>query len=434
MPKLAVLADDFTGALDTGVQFVKAGVATAVTAAIPDAGYKIPDKTDVVVFDLETRHLCAADARRRMADCVETLKFAGVDFFYKKTDSALRGNIGAELDALGAAGAGQPVFFIPAFPKTGRTTANGQHYCDGVPVSKTVFGKDPFNPVRNDYIPDIIAEQSSAEISVISGKDLFVMEKAELSEGQILVFDAESEEDMLDISVKLAGMGPPRLMAGCAGMAEYLPLVLGLSKKQRRELSFSDPGLIVVSGSINETTFTQIEYARRNGFVVINMTPEEKLCEDISRSNVSASLRERVKQICDRGGKPILAAASTPEHVSETDGIAGSIGLSAEETRLRVALNMGNLLGMLAEDASDRNFAVFGGDTLISAMQTIGSEGITPFLEISAGVVCSVFRRAGNEIKLITKSGGFGNKQVITDIEKFIKKNLCRKGECAAHA
>lgn len=434
MPKLAVIADDFTGALDTGVQFVKAGVATAVTAALPARGYKAPDNAEVVVFDLETRHLSAEDARGLVAGCVETLKSAGVCFFYKKTDSALRGNIGAELDALSSTGIGQPVFFIPAFPKTGRITAGGRHYCDGVPVSRTAFGKDPFNPVRNDYIPDIIAEQSPAKAAVISRKKLASLGKTRLPECDILVFDAASEEDMLSISAKLADIGVPRLMAGCAGMAEYLPSMLGLNKRHEPDVTFSRPELVVISGSINEKTFAQIEYARKNGFTVINLSPEEKLCENLAGSAAGARLREKVRRVCLGGGKPILAAASSPEHVGETDRMAGLMGLSAEETRLRVALNMGSLLGILAEDDAGMNFAVFGGDTLIAAMRTIGSDGITPLLEISAGVVCSVFSRAGNEMKLITKSGGFGNDHVMTDIKKFIRSNLSREGEYKDYA
>lgn len=434
MPKLAVIADDFTGALDTGVQFAKAGVATTVTAALPPHGYKAPDNAEVVVFDLETRHLPAADAGRLVAGCVETLKSAGVSFFYKKTDSALRGNIGAELEALISAGIDRPVFFIPAFPKTGRTTIGGRHYCDGAPVSGTAFGKDPFNPVTNDYIPDIIAEQSPAKATVVSQKMLAALKKTRLPEGDILIFDAASEEDMLSVSAKLADMGAPRLMAGCAGMAEYLPAMLGLNKRQEPDVTFSRPELVVISGSINEKTFAQIEYARKNGFTVINLSPEEKLCEGLADSAAAAALRERVKRVCRGGGKPILAAAAAPGHVGETDRMAGLMGLTAEETRLRVASNMGSLLGVLAEDDADMNFAVFGGDTLISAMRTIGSDGITPLLEISAGVVCSVFSRAGNEMKLITKSGGFGNNHVMTDIEKFIRSNLSREGEYKDYA
>ena len=37
-----------------------------------------------------------------------------------------------------------------------RITRNGIHYIDGVPVHESVFGKDPFEPVADSYIPEIL--------------------------------------------------------------------------------------------------------------------------------------------------------------------------------------------------------------------------------------------------------------------------------------
>ena len=51
---ILVLADDFTGALDTGMQFAKNGAATIVTT---DPDYNpADDEIQVLVIDTETRH------------------------------------------------------------------------------------------------------------------------------------------------------------------------------------------------------------------------------------------------------------------------------------------------------------------------------------------------------------------------------------------
>ena len=52
MLTLAVLADDLTGALDTGVQFAASGVKTALTI-----GLTPPADCTVSICDLETRHV-----------------------------------------------------------------------------------------------------------------------------------------------------------------------------------------------------------------------------------------------------------------------------------------------------------------------------------------------------------------------------------------
>ena len=58
----------------------------------------------------------------------------GIPHIYKKTDSALRGNIGAELEAMMQASGEEQLPFVPAFPQIGRTTVNGTHFIEGVPV------------------------------------------------------------------------------------------------------------------------------------------------------------------------------------------------------------------------------------------------------------------------------------------------------------
>ena len=95
---LLIIADDFTGALDTGVQFAARGARTEVVVD-PQIDFSACG-ADVLVVDTETRHLPAADAYKAVFDLVERARRAGVRFIYKKTDSALRGNIGAELSAL----------------------------------------------------------------------------------------------------------------------------------------------------------------------------------------------------------------------------------------------------------------------------------------------------------------------------------------------
>ena len=62
MPKLLILADDFTGALDTGVQLANYGAVTRVTTERNCDFRLLPDDVDVLVIDTETRHLTAEDA------------------------------------------------------------------------------------------------------------------------------------------------------------------------------------------------------------------------------------------------------------------------------------------------------------------------------------------------------------------------------------
>jgi len=118
MLRLLMIADDFTGALDTGVQLAAHGIPTQVVVGQADLS---ACSSTVLVVDTETRHLSAAKAAEAVARLTRSAVENGVGCIYKKTDSALRGNIGAELAALLKASGARNLPFLPAFPhKKGR--------------------------------------------------------------------------------------------------------------------------------------------------------------------------------------------------------------------------------------------------------------------------------------------------------------------------
>ena len=113
MLRLLMIADDFTGALDTGVQLAAHGIPTQVVVGQADLS---ACSSTVLVVDTETRHLSAAKAAEAVARLTRSAVENGVGCIYKKTDSALRGNIGAELAALLKASGARNLPFLPAFP------------------------------------------------------------------------------------------------------------------------------------------------------------------------------------------------------------------------------------------------------------------------------------------------------------------------------
>ena len=98
MIKLLMIADDFSGALDAGVQFAARGAATRVVTDL-DCDFLETD-AEVLVMVAETRHLPPQKAYDVVYHVARNAREAGVPYIYKKTDSALRGNVGSELAAV----------------------------------------------------------------------------------------------------------------------------------------------------------------------------------------------------------------------------------------------------------------------------------------------------------------------------------------------
>ena len=196
MVKLLIIADDFTGALDTGVQFTKVGIKTKV---LVNTELNLDQNSDVevLVLNAETRHLEKKQAYDIIYRLIKSAEKAKFPFIYKKTDSALRGNIGSELAAVLNASEDSILSFIPAFPSMDRITKEGIQYINSVPVSESVFGRDPFEPVKYNSVKEIIQSQSAVCVNEIKENTL-----KRPSKKNILEFEEILKDNGIEVTVR----------------------------------------------------------------------------------------------------------------------------------------------------------------------------------------------------------------------------------------
>ena len=83
------------------------------------------------------------------------------------------------------------VYFLPGYPKIDRCTVNGTHYIQGQLLEKSVFGQDPFEPVKMSYIPDIIAQQTSLKCACVKRNEALNDIK---SDERIVICDVEKHK------------------------------------------------------------------------------------------------------------------------------------------------------------------------------------------------------------------------------------------------
>ena len=409
---LLIIADDFTGALDTGVQFAARGIKTRVVVGADAA--LTHRNADVLVVDTETRHLSAAKAYEAVENLVRRAKHAGFTYLYKKTDSALRGNVGAELAALLNASSSRRLAFLPAFPQMNRVTKNGVQYIDGVPVTESPFGVDPFEPVRHAAVAELLAEQT--DLPAASFPALAADTDVPTANG-ILIFDAATAEDLHSTGRALLN-GGLHVLAGCAGFGAVLPELLGLGGADVTCPAL-DPRLLVICGSVNAITLAQLDKAEQAGFTRLRLTPHQKLTPDYWYSeegqtalkNIEGTLAAHPHNIIetnDEGGNELTAAA------------ADALGLTREEMRVRIARGVGQLAGELFASHAVGTLLLTGGDTLLQCMNSVGIHELEPICEMERGVVLARFGCNGTTRYVITKSGGFGHADLLTELAKQI--------------
>lgn len=419
MISLLIIADDFTGGLDTGVQFANRGIPTCVLTE-PEADFAAEaGACEVLVVVAETRHLGAKEAYETVLRAARKGMELGAAHIYKKTDSALRGNIGAELTAVKDAAGAALMPFIPALPAMNRITRGGIQYIDGVPAAESVFGRDPFEPVKESYVPRLIALQSDTPA--------FVAKAEEISgRSGIAVMDAESTEDLERIAGKLREVPGLRVSAGCAGFAAMLPGMLGLTARQAPKAPGLAPGLFVLCGSVNPITQRQLNRGEENGFTRVHIAPEAKLHPEFFRKPEGEALLARWKKQMTECPWMILDANDTDPANRETAEKARAEGLTMEEVRQRISESLGIILSEMMDTPAERTLLITGGDTLLRSMNRMKIRRMVPLAEAAPGCVLSRVARKGRDWPVITKSGGFGQEMLLRDLKDLIVKREAR--------
>lgn len=429
--KLLVLADDFTGALDTAVMFSKNSIDTIVTLYNDFDLSKVDDQIQIVVVDTESRHISCEEAAFRAKNVVSHALKAGVTNFYKKTDSALRGNIGCELNAVMEAAKSSEIMFIPAYPDAGRTTLQGCHYVHGIPLNETDFARDPINPAADCFIPRIIKNQAGAEVVVVGREDLHSLNIRDKGKKTVYIFDAESNDDLQNIADWLKKRNKLKLTAGCAGFAGMLSELPELIRSERAEPDISadiaSGRMLTVCGSINELSLSQVRYAEKNGFYGISLDPRQKLMPDYIMTENGKSFIDMIVKMVNEGKDVIIKASGSSEEREECGRFARKMNIDENAVPSLISRSIGKLVSEIAARTDLKILSVVGGDTAVEIVNSMGFHCVAPRTDIMTGVVLSETMRHGVKTALITKSGGFGTEDVLVKIREYIssiKQNL----------
>ena len=412
MVKLLVIADDFTGALDTGVQFAPFGVVTRIAVKEKDICGNLEEPVQVLILDAETRHLSPQEAYRKVYDIAMEAARKGIPSIYKKTDSALRGNIGSELQALKDAVKTEILPFVPAFPQMGRITKHGIHFVNGKPVRESVFGKDPFEPVACSFVPDIIHRQTETETVVM--EQGWAVEQLLEEKDKIAVFDAAGMGDMREIGKKLQETGLLKAAAGCAGFASIFPEIMKM-KRQEIPVPSLKNGLLVICGSMNPITACQLDQAEARGFKRFRLTLEQKKKPGYWQSVEGIRQMEWLFEMC-RDSQNCIIDTNCSRDEDKSEEIEG-----LEKLRSHVADVLGKLLGEMIRRGLQKTILITGGDTFMGFMRQTETFEVEPLYEIFPGVVLSRLWIGGSPYSIISKSGGFGNEDLLIQLADKIE-------------
>ena len=395
MAEVLAIADDLTGALEVGALFAESGVANLVTTrSTLDRDHSAGD-FPVCVVDLESRHLAAGDAAKKVRDVATELRQAGGRGLYKKTDSTLRGPIGAELNAIMQAWPDRSLVFVPAYPRLGRVVRGGRLFIDGRPLEKTNFSRDPLQPVHSGWVREILEPSVAAPVVLVENSDALFLRLDQAAEPALYVCDGETEDDLDAVAQCVLSRSVWPLMAGPAGFVRPLSELLSLPHGKLFERSAASTGL-VVNGSLHAASREQIQRARSSGLPLVILGADP--------ASDAGALRELI--------------ALSHEHswvLFETEPPRGSRAPDSTLSRTivqRLAKVVSSFLAARRMEA----LVVFGGDTAYAIVSAIEVRDLVPLGELQVGVPVCHLQQGEIDLMLATKAGGFGAPDTISDI------------------
>lgn len=425
---VGIIADDLTGANDTALQFQQQGASTQILldTSVEPVNLK---NTQTWAIPTESRNIEPFKAYECVKNATEfLLKQINPDFFYKKIDSTVRGNIAVEVLAVLEVLQWDASVIIPAFPAESRVTVGGYHLLRGIPIERTEMARDPHSPIFESHLPTLLKSQlhesqrdlvGCIELStVMKGAGPILMKLKELiSEGKkLIITDAMSTVDIEQIVLAIGKTDYKILPTGTAATASVLSGVW-LPEAEPKHFSKTIPELpkFVVSGSATQITANQIDKLDESDEF------ENLLVISLDMKTVLEGVQdELVERVINNLGSNNIVVVHTSNLIKNFDGFSED-SLNAELTKASLANVITDYLAELTRRVAEKKELILitlGGETSYKCCEAIGANQLQLIDEVAPAIALSMDHNAR---WIVTKSGNLGGVNTLIDILKYFE-------------
>ncbi|NGM67968.1 four-carbon acid sugar kinase family protein [Natronolimnobius sp. AArcel1] len=421
MERALVVADDYTGAMDTGLGFAANGRSVQVVLAGPDSsGLERPGAVetdpDVLVVDADTRALeqktAGATVSRLLADTPSIV--------YKKVDSTLRGNVASEVTAAVDAIDASIAVVAPAFPATGRLTANGIQFVDGIPLAQAGYGVESSTVKSQLEASPYDCEPLSID-TVAAGSDAIrtTLEATLSGEPTLVTCDALHERHLESIVTAAQSLEETVLFVGSGGLASALAVP---QSGDSPALESPTGDVLGVVGSINERTLEQLGAVSDNRIVRID--PAKAVTDPHTAGTAAA---EAIRNRLEAHGEAVVTSALESADVDKAREAAAAADCT-DDPGDRISTALATAAAETARLAPLAGLFLTGGSVARSTLErldvtTIELTGASVGDGIPVGYLVDG-DLAGSRV--ITKAGGFGTeKSIVNCLTALAERNDC---------
>ncbi len=396
MPLIGTVADDLTGATTTGVLLARSKARTAVFFNVEAASNaEAVEELDAIIISSNSRPLPANEAYDKVKDATIALKNMGVKYYQKRTDTTMRGGIGVEIDAMLDQLSEEAVaVVVPAMPQSRRILVGGYSVIDGVALINTPVAQDVRTPVKENYIPRLLAGQTRRKVGlvtldkVLAGDEVIKEALAEQRAAgcQVIVADAITLEDVENIAQACIALGWDVVTVDpgpfTAKMAYHRSLIGVEEPNLPPEAEEAGKTVLIAAGSATPVTKKQMAVLCEDSrHVRISVDPLSMIEGGTTALEEVEKAVHKALEYLESGSRPRAILFETALHgellnLSEEDNKRHyAHGMSAD----RIDAGLGMIISRVLEQTGrDRIAGLYttGGDTMVNVCRQLGVECI----------------------------------------------------------
>ncbi|MGG4032925.1 four-carbon acid sugar kinase family protein [Paenibacillus cisolokensis] len=442
MLKIAIIADDLTGANDCAVRLTAKGCRPFImirpvdgadassfpSAAVTGGGPSVDARFPQLVIDTDSRASRAEEAYAKVKEAAEFVKRSGFSFVYKKIDSTFRGNTGREIDALYDVYRPDFVVIAPAYPKHGRQVMDGKLYMHGLPLHETEIARDPKTPVTISDIPALLRSQTTRSVGLLTRSELHEadfrlndrLSRFRSENTPYLVFDSLDDDDLRRIVEGVNNSGYSVVWAGSAGLIGQLPAEEGNDEEIRLAVTHGEATILVVVGSVSPRSRKQLEVLLRQPDVLpLEMRSHVLAVGQRSGKREMERVLRKAEALHARFRTIVLYTTGHPEDVRLAQAAGRNCGLDHKKTSDNIAAALGETVAALRQFVPVGGYVLTGGDTARQVCDRIGAEWMEIVGEVEEGI--PIGRLSVGGVAAVTKAGSFGSDDALWNAVRTLR-------------
>lgn len=429
MVKYAVIADDLTGANATGALLKKLKLKTVNLINSSNEMCFNKEKYEAIVCSTDSRAMNPKEAYDKVFNMVKIIKNEEIKIYNKRIDSTLRGNIGAEIDAiLEGLGEERIAVIVPSFPDAGRKAIGGYLLVNGNPLEESDAANDPKKPISTSVIKKIIEKQTKYELgyidleTVMKGKNFIKESFYNLHKEckRLIILDAVNNKNLeiiakalIETDLKFVTVDPGPFTAAVA--KEFI--------KEETHI-YEGKKVLMSVGSITNTTKIQLDKIVKDFNVVKVNINTEKLLNGKKEQQIEM---ERVEKYITKNKDNSTIFCIAIDSIYPTDrvdlnSIAKKQNTTKEELSLKINDSIAEISFRILKNISNME-GIFssGGDISVAICKKFKSIGLDLLGEVIPLAAYGSF--IGGEfpqLKIVSKGGMVGDENGMKVCVKYL--------------